>query len=255
MHNKGGFQKMKIMKYLLALMILTAGTFSWAGVSTTDISGILPHGGEMYYEAGDNSTNSWVFNWDTTSYHSSTAFFETDGIDKYAVLRCFGNTNITYTGAYVQAGPNLSVHMDMSTVKREELLVTVTFRGSPSLTYGGGTIFGQLQPQVNSAYLGTFTDYRRPGVSRGYLEAVSMKGICIDTTKKDSVLQSFDYGTYMVNTAWTTYTWRIVPTQSNYFILGYIGVVYRADAYEHVNLPFTTDVQIKKIKLQVINYY
>jgi hypothetical protein len=254
MHNKGGFQKMKIMKYLLALMILTAGTFSWAGVSTTDISGILPHGGEMYYEAGDNSTNSWVFNWDTT-YNTSTAFFETDGIDKYAVLRCFGNTNITYTGAYVQAGPNLSVHMDMSTVKREELLVTVTFRGSPSSTYGKGTIFGQLQPQVNSAYLGTFTDYRRPGVSRGYLEAVSMKGICIDTTKKDSVLQSFDYGTYMVNTAWTTYTWRIVPTQSNYFILGYIGVVYRADAYEHVNLPFTTDVQIKKIKLQVINYY
>jgi hypothetical protein len=140
--------------------------------------------------------------------------------------------------------------MDMSTVKREELLVTVTFRGSPSSTYGKGTIFGQLQPQVNSAYLGTFTDYRRPGVSRGYLEAVSMKGICINTTTN-----AVDYGTYMVNTAWTTYTWRIIPTQSNYFILGYIGVVYRADAYSGINLPFTTDVHIKRIKLQVINYY
>ncbi len=239
---------MKMMKYLLSLMILTTGTLSWAGVSTTDISGILPKGGEMYYQAGDNSTNSWVFNWDKT-YNTSTAFFETDGTDKYAVLRCFGNVNNTYTGAFVQAGPNLSVHMDMSTVRREELLVTVTFRGSPSFTYGGGTIFGQLQPQVNSAYIGTFSDFRRPGVSRGYLEAVSIKGISYDTSKKE-----FSYGTYMVNTAWTTYTWRIVPTQSNYFILGYIGVVYRADAYNKY-LPFTTDVHIKKIKLQVINYY
>jgi hypothetical protein len=242
---------MKMLKYLL-LVMLTAGTFSWAGVSTTDISGILPKGGEMYYEAGDNSTNSWVFNWDTTSYHTSTAFFETDGTDKYAVLRCFGNVTNTFTGAYIQAGPNLSVHMDMSTVRREELLVTVTFRGSTCASYGGGTIFGQLQPQVNSAYLGTFTDYRRPGVSRGYLEAVSMKGISISTTTSGKFL--FGYGTYMVNTAWTTYTWRIVPTQSNYFILGYIGVVYRADAYDKY-LPFTTDVHIKQIKLQVINYY
>jgi len=244
---------MKLMKYLLITMCFSIETLSWAGVSTTDISGILPKGGEMYYEAGDTSTNSWVFNWDTTSYHSSTAFFETSGNEKYAVLRCFGNVNRTITGAYVQAGPNLSVHMDMSTVRREELLVTVTFRGSPSSTYGKGTIFGQLQPQVNSAYIGTFSDYRRPGVSRGYLEAVSMKGISINTTKSGGY-QQFGYGTYMVNTAWTTYTWRIVPTQSNYFILGYIGVVYRADAYDKY-LPFTTDVHIKQIKLQVINYY
>jgi len=242
---------MKFMKYLLVLMMLTAGTLSWAGVSTTDISGILPKGGEMYYEAGDNSTNSWVFNWDKT-YNTSTAFFETDGNDKYAVLRCFGNTNFTYTGAYVQAGPNLNIHMDMSTVKREELLVTVTFRGSPSSTYGKGTIFGQLQPQVNSAYIGNWGDYRQPGVSQGFCEAVSMKGISISTTTSGKFI--FGYGTYMVNTAWTTYTWRIVPTQSNYFILGYIGVVYRADAYDKY-LPFTTDVQIKRIKLQVINYY
>ncbi len=243
---------MKLMKYLLALILLTTGTLSWAGVSTTDISGILPHGGQMYFASGDTSTNSWVFNWDR-NYNTSTAFFETYGSDSYVVLRCFGNVTNTYTGAIVAVGPNLTFPMDISTIRREEFLVTVTFRGSPSISYGGGTIFGQLQPQVNSAYIGNFSDFRRPGVSRGYLEAVSMKGISINTTKSGGY-QQFGYGTYMINTAWTTYTWRIVPTQSNYFILGCIGMVYRADAYG-TYLPFTTDVHIKKIKLQVINYY
>ncbi len=244
---------MKMINNLLALMLLITGTISWAGVSTTDISGILPHNGEMYCEDTDTDQTCWVLNWDRDN-NTSYAFFETDGNEKYAVLRCFGNVNNTVTGASVAAGPNLTVHMDMSTVKREELLVTVTFRGSPSITYGKGTIFGQLQPLVNSAYLGTWGSYRQPGVSQGFLEAVSMKGICIDTTLGNE-FQKFDYGTYMVNTAWTTYTWRIVPTQSNYFILGYIGVIYRADAYKGAILPFTTDVQIKKIRLQVINYY
>jgi hypothetical protein len=105
---------------------------------------------------------------------------------------------------------------------------------------------------VNSAYIGNWGSYRQPGVSQGYCEAVSMKGICISTTKTG--LFYFDTGTYMINTSWTTYTWRIVPTQSNYFILGYIGVSYRADAYG-TYLPFTTDVHIKEIKLKVINYY
>ncbi len=246
---------MKFMKYLLILIILTTGTFSLAGVSTTDISGILPHRGEMYWGDGDTTTNSWALNWDRAS-STSYAFFDTDGIDKYAVLRCYGNVNNTVLGASVAVGPNLTFPMDISTIRREEFLVTVTFRGSPSITYGGGTIFGQLQPQVNSAYLTyNFATYRKPGISRGYLEAVSMKGICIDTTEDGNTnYQNFGYGTYMVNTAWTTYTWRIVPTQSNYFILGYIGVVYRADAYG-TYLPFTTDVHIKQIKLQVINYF
>ena len=239
---------MKLMKYLLTLILLTTGTLSWAGVSTTDISGILPHGGQMYFASGDTSTNSWVFNWDR-NYNTSTAFFETYGSDSYVVLRCFGNVNNTIAGASVAVGPNLTFPMDISTIRREEFLVTVTFRGSPSITYGGGTIFGQLQPQVNSAYIGNWGSYRQPGVSQGFLEAVSMKGISYDTSKKE-----FSYGTYMINTAWTTYTWRILPTQSNYFILGYIGVVYRADAYDKY-LPFTTDVHIKQIKLQVINYY
>jgi len=239
---------MKLMKYLLALILLTTGTLSWAGVSTTDISGILPHGGQMYRDVNDTDSTSWVLNWDRDS-STSYAFFETYGSDSYVVLRCYGNVNDTVAGASVAVGPNLTFPMDISTIRREEFLVTVTFRGSPSSSYGKGTIFGQLQPQVNSAYIGNFSDFRRPGVSRGYLEAVSMKGISYDTSKKE-----FSYGTYMVNTAWTTYTWRIVPTQSNYFILGYIGVVYRADAYG-TYLPFTTDVHIKEIKLQVINYY
>jgi len=236
-------------------MAMIIGETTWAGVSTTDISGILPHGGKLIRLPGDTDQDSWVLNWDT-NYNTSTAFFDTDGTDNYVVLRCNASGDYTHGGARVAVGPNLSVHMDMSTVKREEILVTMTFRGSPEPAYGGGTIFGKFQPQINSAYLGSFGHiYRQPGVSPGFMEAVTMKGICIDTTAGSSGFQNFSYGTYMINKDWITYSWRFIPTQSNYYILGYLGIIYYANTYTLLpGPPFITEVHIKDIKLQTINY-
>lgn len=248
------------MKYLvqliILLLILSFGEMAWAGISTTDISGILPHGGKMIRLPSDTDQDSWVLAWDN-NFATSTAFFDTYGSDSYVVLRCNASSDMTHGGARVAAGPNLSIHMDMSTVKREEALVTMTFRGNPDPSYGGGTIFGKFQPQINSAYLGAFGHiYRQPGVSPGFMEAVTMKGICIDTTSDSSGYQNFSYGTYMINTAWTTYTWRFIPTQANYFMLGYISAIYYANSYSLISgPPFSTEVQIKEIKLQMISYY
>jgi len=248
---------MKNYKWIIALLLFLTNIMALAGVSTTDISGILPHGGKMIHLTGDTDQNSWVLDWDKSGTNSSYAFFDTYGNDSYVVLRAYPTTDKTNKDARVAAGPNLTIPMDMSTVKREELLVTITFRGSPDSVNGGGYIFGKLQPQINSAYLGTFGRMpRQAGVSTGFLEAVSMKGISIDPSTINNTRQTFNYGTYMINTAWTTYTWRFIPTQANYYKLGYIGVIYMPDAYNYPPGPVkTTDIQIKEIKLQAINYY
>lgn len=248
---------MKTIKWMITSILLITNVMALAGVSTTDISGILPHNGKMMRLTTDTDQNSWVLDWDKSGTNSSYAFFETYGNDSYAVLRANPTADRTYKEARVMAGPNLTIPMDMSTVKREEILVTITFRGSPVTAYGGGYIFGKLQPQINSAYLGTFGKMpRQPGVSTGFLEAVSMKGISIDPATINNPRQIFNYGTYMINTAWTTYTWRFIPTQANYYKLGFIGVIYMPDAYDKYPGPIKiTDIHIKEIKLQTINYF
>jgi len=264
---------------LLSILILCVQcVFSWT-VTTTDFSYLLPHNGQMIRTSSDVTV--WAIQ-DGFFRGDSSAYF--DDVGQYLVLKCFAtDSGFIYSPPMVGVGPNLqNIPLDMSTSKRMDFLVQVTFRGG---TYCGGTIFGQFQPSVNSAYLGPY-GLRAPMVSPGYLEAVTLK--CVedrgfnvykydtDTAypggiNRYSYERVFNYGTFAVSTEWITFNWRFCPTQENYCKLGYLGLTYvpNPPPFDYFNneyyindttrcnsipLPFTTEVQVKEVKLYGLSY-
>ena len=233
------------------LLVLSLGLWwsvSMASESTTDISAILPAYGTFTADTG-----RWVLNWDS----KSTTFFCTTCGETCIVLRCFADVSssgVPWFGAINKGHDSPDTNaFDISTVKRQEIIVSITFRGSPNSSYGSGTIYGMIQPIIYSAYWANSTK-RIPGVSPGYIEAVSYKAIAI--VNPNSLPPVYNYATFAVTTAWTTLTWRFIPIHQNFFQIGFIAVKYIADGFKDPLGPLvTTELQIKQIKLEAIRFY
>lgn len=237
-----------ILTFALAISFLSA---AMASEDTVDISYILPAYGTFSSDKG-----KWTPSWDTTTHHSSTVVFcPTLCSESYVGLRCNVDTTMTYSPARIWINSDTTSPMDISTVIRQAIQVTITFRGSPDTTYGCGTIFGKIQPEIHSAYdAGSWAIHRTPGISPDFLEAITIKGLSFDTTSP--IKPVYNFAIFAVSTAWTTFTWRFIPTHQNYYKLGYIGVKYNADSYSAPpGPPVTTEVQIKQIKLEAIRFY
>ena len=149
------------------------------------------------------------------------------------------------------------VNLDISKYKRNELLVTITFRGS--LAHDSANIYGWFQPEVNSANFGwSFATTRLPGISPGYLEAISFKGESVDTTQT-YYKNRFAYGKLMQAPDWVTFRWRIILTSQDYYKIGFVGVKYHPNNADlaQPGPPHDTEIQIKEIKLELLNrhYY
>jgi hypothetical protein len=223
-----------------------------AAEDTTDISYILPDNGHFTKE-----TNQWWLSMDTI-FSTSTVFFTSYGSDSYVVLQCNATPTYTFAAARIGIAPSSEHLREVSNVIKDELLFTITFRGSPSATYGSGTLYGYIQPEINSKYnLLSYENLRTPGYSPGYNDLVSFKCDSVDTTLIGKGM--FSYGTICVTTTWQTLTRRIIPTNSNYLQFGMVGVKYNANGHSNQfsnkgpNIP--TQLQIKEIKLQAIRYY
>ena len=193
-------------------------------------------------------------NWDS----KSTTFFCTSCSEPYIALRCFSNISNSgspWFGAISKGYDSPSTNsFDISTVKRQEIIVSITFRGSPNSSYGSGTIYGMIQPEICSAYWAYTAHPRTPGVSPGFTEAVSYKAISVLNPNPQN--PTYSYATFAVTTAWTTLTWRFIPIHQNFFRIGYIGVTYIADGFPDPPGPLiTTELQIKQIKLEAIRFY
>ena len=246
------------MKRYILLLVLTM-MLGEPGVaimseSTTDISYILPAYGAFTAETG-----RWVLDWDTSTHHSSTAFFCPTCSEPHVTLRCFADPTQTYAPAQIEAisqgydSPSTN-SFDLSTVKRQEILISITFRGSPDASYGNGTIYGMIQPIIDNAYWAFSAVPRTPGVSPGYIEAVSYKAISILNPNPKTPV--YNYATFAVTTEWTTLTWRFIPIHQNFFRIGFIGVKYYADGFDTPPGPLvSTELQIKQIKLEAIRFY
>ena len=236
-------------------VLWTSMSMAFVGASTTDISYLLPGGGHFDNES---CNNLWAM---STCYGdpnivltSSTDYFHVAGDQSYVGLRCFARPT-SYTRRPARIG---ILNIDISDYKRNELLVSVTFRGSPDPLYGNGTIYGYFQPEVNSAYQNNWymgALKREPGSSPGYLEAVSFKAESADTTQTDFKYK-YNYGILMVSTTWNTFSWHIIPTSQDYYRIGFLGLKYLANPFYTKRGPdITTEIQIKEIKLQLIRRY
>lgn len=251
---------------------------SWVGafsVKTTDLSYLLPHNGLVYHDSTCNNTNCWSYRFDN-DYGTCTAFFDTDGIDDYIVLKCC-STSMKYVvgDTRVELGLNLEQPaMVMDTVKRLEFLVKVTFRGDPSY---GGKILGCLQPQTNNGFISGNICSRYPGESPGFLDAVTIKGVDdrgydyhkTDRDLKVKYYRAYTVSTYAVSTNWITFNWRFSPIQEDTFKLGYIAVIFVANGQDldytgcenefdgevpTIPLPHDTAIHVKEIKLYSLSY-
>jgi hypothetical protein len=232
---------------LITIVLVLLTTMGICAEDTTDISYIMPDSGHFTKE-----TDQWWLSYDTV-FSTSTSFFETRGGESYVVLQC-NATPTTFTKACARIG--YSSQTDLSKIKKQEMIFTITFRGSPDATYGCGTLYGYIQPEINSKYnLSSYKNLRTPGYSPGYNDLVSFKCNSVDTTKTGPAI--FSYGTLCVTTTWQTLTRRIIPTNSNYFQFGFIGVKYNANGNEYgkTGPDIPTQLQIKEIKLQAIRFY
>jgi len=250
--------KLKIFVIFWVLGVWMASlSFAYFGASTTDISYLLPGGGHF----GDTTQNAkWYTDFDTT-FNTTTIYFNASVPEPYAVLKTFA-TPSSYTQYHARIGISpAQVNLDLTNYKRNEFLVSITFRGNTTLNaYGGGTIYGFLQTQVDSKYDNNpvyWWSPRKPGYSPGYMEAVSFKGISVDTSLTTPI---YNYSILMVSTTWVTYSWHIIPTAQNYYQLGFLSLTSWANpayyAYSGRNGPKTdSEIQIKEIKLQLIRRY
>ena len=241
-------------RYILIIGLLLSGiwTTSMASEDTVDISYILPNGGYFSSE-----TAKWALMFDTTY---SLVYFCTTCSEPYVGFRCLTtSSNVRPQMGIISKSYSSSstATLDISSVKRQEILFTIVARGSPDTTYGCGTIFGYIQPEFNSAYWGNFTSYRVPGFSPGYLYSSGLKAESVDTTIP--IAPVWSYATFLISTSWNTYNCRVTPIHQNFYKFGYIGVNYKANNSKAVNpipsTPFATELQIKQIVLKVIRFY
>jgi hypothetical protein len=241
---------------LITIVLVLLTTMGLCAEDTTDISYIMPDNGHFTKE-----TDQWWLSWDnptTGRLSSSTAYFETQNGESYVVLQCNSTADYTHAAARIGIAPSSEHRREVSNIKKQELIFTITFRGSPSATYGCGTIYGYIQPEINSKYNMSYYDQlRQPGYSPGYNDLVSFKCDSVDTTRSGRGM--FSYGTLCVTTTWQVLTRRIIPTNSNYFQFGFIGVKYNANGHtSEFSLKgpkIQTQLQIKEIKLQAIRFY
>ena len=87
----------------------------------------------------------------------------------YVSLRCKAQQD-SYTICPARIG---ILNIDISDYKRNEILVSVTFRGSPDPLYGMERFMGISSRKVNSAYQNNWymgALKREPGSSPGYLK-------------------------------------------------------------------------------------
>ncbi len=236
-------------RYILIMCCIWLGlwSFSMASEDTVDISYILPDGG--YF-------NSETAKWNVISFTNATAYFGTLGNDTFVGLRCSASTASFVQFGIVSLGTAI---LDISTVKRQEIIMTIIARGNPIAQYGGGTIFGYIQPQTNSAYWGYFAGYLTPGISPGYLQSGGLKAECADTTVPNT--PKWSYATFAISTVWNAYSCRFTPIHQNFFKVGFVGVNYMGNNSKgfspnpNPSTPFATEVQIKQIILQAIRFY
>ena len=178
----------------------------------------------------------------------------------YVVLQCNATpTDYTHKTARIGIAPNSTHPLDVSKIKKQEIIFTITFRGSPEATYGCGTLYGYMQPEINSQYnMSNYDQLRTPGYSPGYNDLISFKCNSVDTSLMGLGPEMFSYGTLCVTTTWQTLTRRIIPTNSNFFQFGFVGVKYFANGepgspVKGPDIP--TQLHVKEIKLQAIRYY
>jgi len=235
--------------------VVLGGRFGAVGtVDTTDISYILPGGGH-FDNASSNAVWCTYFPGNATPeayYADNSVYFVYDNTssgNSYVALHCYGKT-ISCVSCPARIGV---INLDISKYKRTELLVTITFRGST--TYDNANLYEWVQPEVNSAYFsGGWGGPRSPGVSPGYLEAVSFKGESVDTTQNTFKFR-FAYGKLMQAPDWVTFKWHILPISQDYFKIGYFGIKYHPNdiRFNKLGPPNDTELQIKEIKLQLLN--
>jgi len=269
-------------KYIRTIVIFILLSLSWATVNayhitTTDLSYLLPHNGQMCDLS--SCTSGWGLDGDDR-YRTSYGFFTTTSADgNFVVLRCMGNDGYQRKPAKLRNENPFTI--DLSSVKRCELLVKIRYRGSPDPLYGNGTIFGVMQPEMDNIYKGSYT-YRCDTAcfDPAYLEAVSVKGIedlgfslYWKNTKNNDIYvpqRAFAFGLYSVHTSWVDFYWRFYPVSEKNFQNFYLGILYHANGFayesfvkdpisevfytEFPKVPFSTEIHIKEIKLYGLTY-
>ena len=252
--------KRYILLLVLTMMLGKPGVATMSE-STTDISYILPAFGTFTADNG-----RWTIEF-SNNYPASTAYFCVNcngNGESYVALRCYAaptsksGTPKFEIWAKGTVDTSSTVSLNISTVKRQEMVVTLTFRGSPDATYGGGTIFGYIQPTIYSAYWDSQGGFRKAGVSPGFTEGVGFKSLnIVNPTATPKPIYSF--ATFAITTVWTTISWRFIPIHENFFRIGFIQIQYSAnDLYDSraaYGSPFATEVQFRRVQIQVINFY